>query len=139
MKVETYCVHCYTDLVDEWTSCMCFPGEPTPALDWNYIRSSDFIVRHIPFYEGKTVQAAIHGRLRGRGSRRFANPRSPVHKYKDGTEFTYKMADNQLDQALPHHLATEFTLYHTQGGRKKVYTDFQRIREDGKIVIRLAV
>ena len=99
----------------------------------------DFVVRHIPFYDAKTVQAVIHGRLRGRGSRRFKNPRSPIHKDRAGIEFTYKMHPMQLDQYLPHHLATEFTLYNTQGGCNKVYTDFQRIRSDGKIVIRLAV
>lgn len=101
--------------------------------------TSDFVVRHIPFYDGKTVQAAIHGRLRGRGSRRFKHPRSPVHKDRAGIEFTYKMHWSQLDHNLPHHLSTEFTLYNTQGGAHKVYTDFQRIRSDGKIVIRLAV
>ena len=102
--------------------------------------SSDFVVRKIPFYEGKTVQKAIHGRLRGRGSRTgFKYPHSSVHTDRGGIKFTYKLSPSQLAQYLPHHLATEFTLYNTQGGHDKVYTDFKRIRKDGKIVLRLIV
>jgi len=99
--------------------------------------SSDFVVRCIPFYHGKLVQKTLGGgRLRSRGSRiGFVNPQSPKHKALDYG--TYRMNKLQLAQSLPHHLSTEFTLYCTQGGRYKVYCDFQRIRKDGKIVLRL--
>lgn len=101
-------------------------------------RSSDFVVRHIPFYEGKVVQKVIGGgRLRGRGSRRFKHPMSPVHKNLGPGR--YKMHPCQLDHSLPHHLSTEFTLYNTRGSNNKVYTDFVCIRKDGKLVIRLQV
>jgi len=104
--------------------------------------STDCVIRHIPFYDGKRVRKIIGGgRLRGRGSRRFKRAMRPPHKYYKSEHnptgvVAYKY-QTELDVSLPHHLSTMFTLYHTEGGRHKIYFDFQRFNSDGKLVIRL--
>ncbi len=102
--------------------------------------SKEWVIRNIPFYDGDTVRDTIGGTLRGRGSRTFKHAMSKWHTRCKGVYFRYQYRKPSLCQSLPKHLSDRFTLY-TKGhkGYRKIYADFQRIRKDGKIVIKLAV